>query len=97
VQVIATWRSSATTAGPAARAARRPRYHANSNARQTRFDLKDARGVPLVSFKRIRGLLQLSSEVEVHETASPLPELRWMVILGWYLTVMQHSDAAIVT
>ena len=70
-------------------------YRANSNFWQTRFEILTESDSPLVTFTRIGGILHLSSDVQVQDLATALPELPWLVMLGWYLTVMQHRDAAV--
>jgi len=41
-------------------------------------------------------LLHLSSMVEIQPLAVSLDELPWLVMLGWYLTVMMQMDSAAV-
>jgi hypothetical protein len=69
------------------------RYLANSNFWQTRYSIHTADELPLITFDRVRGITHLSSDVEIHDAARSLPELPWLIMLGWYLTVMQHSDS----
>ena len=69
-------------------------YRANSNFWMTKFGFTTAGGVPLIEFQQIGGLLKLSSTVEIHRTAATIPELPWMVMLGWYLAVLLHRDAS---
>jgi hypothetical protein len=51
----------------------------------------------LVSYRKIGGILHLSSLVEIHPRARDIAELPWIVLLGWYLTVMMYMDAAAAT
>lgn len=83
------WSSGGTLELPDGRA-----YPANSNFWQTRYEIRTASGERVLTFRRVRGLLHLSSEVDVDARAVGLPELACLVMLGWYLTVMQHNDAA---
>ncbi|MBN1933859.1 MAG: hypothetical protein JW934_04290 [Anaerolineae bacterium] len=39
------------------------------------------------------GLSHQSAEVNVLPAGEDLPELPWMILLGWYLAVMMHTDA----
>ena len=86
-----TWAGGGTLEFPDGR-----RYAANSNLWQTRYDIRTTDEEPIVTFDRIRGVLHLGSEVMVHPQARSVRELPWLVMLGWYLTVMQHGDAAVV-
>ena len=72
------------------------RYLANSNFWQTRYDIRTTDEKPVVTFERIGGVLHLASDVIVHTQARGVRQLPWLVMLGWYLTVMQHGDAAVV-
>jgi hypothetical protein len=69
-------------------------YRANSNFWMTKFGFTTAEGEPLVGFRQIGGLLKLSSTVEIYPGAATIPELPWLVMLGWYLTVLLHRDAS---
>jgi hypothetical protein len=84
-----TWSSGGTLELPDGR-----QYPASSNFWKTRFDVSQADGTPLITFERVGGFLRLCSEVRVHAAAASLSELPWLLMLGWYLTVMQHRDAA---
>jgi hypothetical protein len=84
-----SWTGGGTLALPDGR-----EYRANSNFWMTRFGFTTLDDQPLVEFQRIGGLLKLSSTVEIHAAAERIPELPWMVMLGWYLTVLLHRDAS---
>ncbi len=60
---------------------------------QTEYGFKTAGGESLVNFKSKMGLLDHSAEVEILPAGKNLPELPWMVLLGWYLAVMMSNDA----
>lgn len=70
------------------------RYPANTNFWKTEYEFTTEAGEPLVRYRSIGGVLHLSSLVEIHRAAADLKELPWLVLLGWYLTVMMHMDAA---
>jgi uncharacterized membrane protein YccF (DUF307 family) len=38
--------------------------------------------------------MRLSATVTIEPQAANLPELPWMVMLGWYLMVMMHMESA---
>jgi hypothetical protein len=69
-------------------------YRANSNFWMTKFGFTTTEGDPLVGFQQIGGVLKLSSTVTIHPDAATIPELPWIVMLGWYLTVLLHRDAS---
>ena len=72
------------------------KYPANTNFWLTQYEFKTEKGESLICYKNIGGMLHLSSVTEIHPLAKDIPEMPWMVLLGWYLTVMLHMDAAAV-
>jgi hypothetical protein len=84
-----TWTSGGTLDMPDRRM-----FPATSNFWMTQYEFRTEGGETLVRYRRIGGVLRLSSEVEIRPAAASMPELPWLVILGWYLTVMMHSDSA---
>jgi hypothetical protein len=69
-------------------------YRANSNFWMTKFGFTTTDGHPLVAYQQIGGLLKLSSTVEIDPGAATIPELPWLVMLGWYLAVLLLRDAS---
>lgn len=69
----------------------------NTNFWQSAYEFRDSAEQPLVRFKTDWGLMQQSAEVEILPAAGQLPELPWMVLLGWYLAVMLNNDSAVST
>lgn len=86
-----TWANGGTLEFPDGR-----HYSANTNFWMTAFTFNTECGEPLIQYRRIGGLLHLSSQVDIQPAAASLPELPWLVMLGWYLTVMLHTDSAAV-
>lgn len=86
-----TWTSGGTLAFPDGR-----QYLANTNFWQTQYEFTTLTGEPLIHFRN-RGLFGSSAEVTILPEARNLPELPWMVCLGWYLIIMMQSDAAAAT
>lgn len=72
------------------------KYHLDTNFWQTEFKLMTEGDRPLVVFRKISGVFHASSIVDVRPEARSLDELPWMVLLGWYLTVMMQRDTAAV-
>jgi hypothetical protein len=68
-------------------------YRANTNFWMTSYEFMTASSEPLIRYKQIGGVLHLSSLVEIQPAAAPLPELPWLVALGWYLAVLLHHDS----
>ncbi|MCM3870019.1 MAG: hypothetical protein ND895_04910 [Pyrinomonadaceae bacterium] len=57
------------------------------------LEFKSETGETLVSFKS-GGFVHLSATVEIQPNAAEMSELPWIVMLGWYLTVMMYMDSA---
>jgi hypothetical protein len=70
------------------------KYPANTNFWSTQFEFKKETGEPLISYKRIGGVLHMSSLVEIHGLSKEIAEMPWLLSLGWYLTIMLHMDSA---
>lgn len=83
-----TWKGGGTLILPDGR-----EYLVTSNFWQTDYGFKTAGGESLVNFKTKMGLLHHSTEVEILPAGENLPELPWMILLGWYLAVMMSNDA----
>ena len=92
-QNVAVFRNNTWSSGGALEFPDGRSYLANSNFWQTRYSIHTVEEAPLITFDRVRGISHLSSDVEIHEAARSLPELPWLIMLGWYLTVMQYSDS----
>jgi hypothetical protein len=86
-----TWKDGGTLELPDGRT-----YPADTNFWATKCSFRTESGEMLISFQKIGGILHMSSTVQIHEAARKLPELPWMALLGWYLTVMMHIDRAAV-
>ena len=86
-----TWKDGGTLEMPDGR-----KYRADTNLWATKCSFKTESGEVLIGFQKIGGILHMSSTVQIHEAARSLPELPWMTLLGWYLTVMMHYDRAAV-
>jgi len=86
-----TWSGGGTLEFPDGR-----QYPANTNFWQTQYEFTTAAGEPLIHFRN-RGLFGSSSEVTILPLAKEMPELPWMVALGWYLIIMMQNDTAAAT
>jgi AcrR family transcriptional regulator len=85
-----TWRDKGVLELPGSR-----RYLAATNFWKTRFEFRQEMGEqPLIVCEKIGGFLRLSSGLVISSIARNLPELPWMTLLAWYLTVMMHRDTA---
>jgi hypothetical protein len=84
-----TWSDGGTLELPDGR-----QYLANTNFWATHYEFKTESGEPLISYKKIGGMLHMSAGVEIHPLAKDIAEMPWMVLLGWYLAVMMHMDHA---
>jgi hypothetical protein len=84
----ATWSGGGTLLFPDGR-----QYPANTNFWQTQYQFTTEAGDALIHYRN-RGLLSSSAEVTISPNARDVPELPWMVMLGWYLVLMMQHDSA---
>lgn len=84
-----TWANGGTLELPDGRC-----YLANSNFWMTEYSFRTEGSDPLVVYRKVRGVIHLSSIVDIRPAAAQLAELPWLVSLGWYLTVMMQADEA---
>ncbi len=85
-----TWRDGGTLLFPDGR-----QYPANTNFWRTQYEFQTQGGEPLIHYRN-RGLFHPSADVTILPEAQELPELPWMVMLGWYLIIMMQNDSAAV-
>ena len=83
-----TWTSGGTLHLPDGRV-----FPASTNFWATDFEFQDDRGQRLYRCSRMGGLLHASAQVEIEPAAAALPELPWLVPLGWYLAILLQRDA----
>lgn len=83
-----TWSGGGTLELPGGR-----KLLATTNLWQTNLEFKTESGETLLRFKS-GGLIHLSASVELQPEAVGLAELPLLVMLGWYLIVMLHTDSA---
>ncbi len=86
-----TWSSGGTLELPDGR-----QYRANTNFWQSKYSFTDPAGQPMVQYSHVGGF-KLSGLVDIDPSARQVPELPWMVMLGWYLVIMMHQDSAAAT
>jgi hypothetical protein len=80
-----TWSGGGTLELPGGR-----HIKANTNFWHSKYEFtNDAE--PLIRY-RTRQMLKLSGHMEILRAATALPELPWLMMLGWYLAVMMHRD-----
>ena len=90
---IATFKNNTWTRGGTLELADGQKLLASTNFWQTNFEFEDELGRQLVKFKS-GGLIHFSAIVDIEPNAVSMPELPWVIMLGWYLTVMMHMDSA---
>ena len=83
-----TWHGGGTLLLPNGR-----QYPANTNFWQTQYEFKTQTGESLIHYRN-RGLLSMSADVAIRPEAQDVPELPWMVALGWYLMIMMQNDSS---
>jgi hypothetical protein len=81
-----TWSEGGTLEFPDGRV-----FRASTNLWQSRLQFTAEPGQVLFRFAT-REVPRLAATVGIDPEAAALPELPWMVILGWYLTVMMQMD-----
>lgn len=91
---LATFRNNTWSGGGTLELLDGRKYPANTNFWSTQYEFKTEQGESLISYRKIGGILHMSSVTEIHPLARNIPEIPWMVLLGWYLTVMMHMDSA---
>lgn len=90
---IGVFRNNAWSGGGALELPNERRVLATTNLWQSNLEFTTESGEPLLRFKTV-GLIHLSALVEIQREAIGLAELRWLVMLGWYLIVMMQMDSA---
>jgi len=83
-----TWSGGGTLELPDGR-----KFPATTNLWKINLEFKTEAGETLVRFKT-SGLVHLSATVEIQPDAAVLSELPWVIMFGWYLTVMLYMDTA---
>jgi hypothetical protein len=69
----------------------------------TRYDIRDAQGEALISFSSgtmetaITDVLKNQSEVTITDAGQGVAEIDLLVLIGWYLIVLQREDSAAIT
>jgi hypothetical protein len=82
----ATWSAVGTLEFPDRR-----RVLATTNFWQTNLEFKTEQNMLLFTFK-IRGFIRSGATLIIEVPAAEMPELPWMVMLGWYLIIMMQED-----
>lgn len=90
---IAIFKNNTWSGGGTLELSNGPTFRATTNLWQTKFGFETEAGEKLIEFET-GGLLHLSATVEIHPNCITIAELPLMVMLGFYLTVMMHIDAA---
>lgn len=69
----------------------------------THYSLRDAKGEVLVMFKQgiedasLKDAFKAQARVEIQPAALLLPDVTLLVVLGWYLMILQADDSAAAT
>lgn len=85
-----TWSEGGTLELPDGR-----HFKVNSNFWHSQFEFTSESGDPILQFTNIGGF-KLHAQMELFQGSALLTELPWLVILGWYLTVMMYHDGGVV-
>lgn len=68
-------------------------FRMTSNFWQTKLEIQDESEAPLIRFQN-RGVIHLSAAIEIDPRAVTMPELPWLLMLGWYVILLSHRDSA---
>jgi hypothetical protein len=72
----------------------------STNFWATDWMFADSSGTPLIHFKqgspegKLSDVFKIQALVEIHPQAAELQELGLLILVGWYLAVLRHDDAA---
>ena len=66
-------------------------FPARSNEAERSFDFFNPADALVVRYHQSHGVLGHSAKVEILPAAVSLPELPWMVLFGWYFTLLQPT------
>ena len=91
---IATFRNNTWSGGGTLTMGDGRALRANTNFWMSTFEFVDEAGEPLVRFRKVGGFFHLGAHVDVLPASVTLRELPWLVVLGWYVTVLMRDDAA---
>jgi hypothetical protein len=69
------------------------KLQASTNLWQSKLEFKHETGETILQFNS-GGVIHLNAGVEIEPEAYKMVELPWVVMLGWYLTVMMNMDAS---
>ena len=92
-QEIAIFRNSTWSGGGTLELPDGRRLPANTNFWGSTYEFKSESGETLVRYHRLRGVVHFSSAVEISAAAAAMPELPWLVPLGWYLALKMQDDS----
>jgi len=82
------WRGGGTLTLPDGRELR-----ATTNFWYSRLQVRDEAGQTLLVYDT-KGILRLRATVTIGPAAAALPDLPWLLMLGWYLVVIMHRNLA---
>jgi hypothetical protein len=88
---LGVFRNSTWKGGGTLDLARGQAIQANTNMWHSKYEFVGAGDEVLVTYRTHRGF-KLSGEMQILPSARNLPELPWLVMLGWYLAVMMYRD-----
>lgn len=70
-------------------------FSANSNYWQEQFEFTDSTEKPIMKFTQVRGI-KLHAQLEIAPGCPEIDNYPWLVVLGWYLTVMASREGEMV-
>ena len=91
---LAEFHNNTWTSGGTLELADGRRYKASTNFWQTQFEFCNEQEDVLFQYSKIGGFVHSSAQVVIQPVALTIPELPWLVILAWYLSILMNQDAA---
>jgi|RhiMethySRZTD1v2_1073278.scaffolds.fasta_scaffold16088_12 hypothetical protein len=88
---LGVFRNNTWKGGGTLELARGPMIQANTNMWHSKYEFVGAGDEVLLTYHTHRSF-KLSGEMQILPPARNLPELPWLVMLGWYLAVMMYRD-----
>ena len=89
---IASFRNGTWSSGGTLTLADGRELLATTNFWKSKMVFQDEQQAQLIQFEN-HGVLRLSSIVEIRPKAVNMPELPWIVMLGWYLCIKMSEDS----
>lgn len=68
------------------------KYSFTPNTWATQYEFRNEMAETFIIYRKIGGVLRRSSLTELDPLAKDVPEMPWIVLLGWYFIVLMYMD-----